>query len=127
MGYNRDVRSTANADGSFTVEAALIMPVIVGIIVLFIRLSFVCYDRVVIESICQQACIEAACEEDEISFVKEYISNDLEDKLICDWDTDISVYTENDHIIAEVNARTGLFPKAFKHTARANKLFCPKY
>ena len=124
MRYNR---YKINTSGSFTVEAALIMPMIVGVIVLFIRLSFVCYDRVVIENICQLACIEAVYEEDAMSFAEEYVTKNLGDKLICDWDTDIRVYSDGDDIITEVEAGSGYLSGTFTYSARANKHFCPKY
>ena len=46
--------------GSFTVEAALIMPVILGVIVLSDYISMFAYDRCVIEYVCQSVCADAA-------------------------------------------------------------------
>ncbi|MBO4904703.1 MAG: pilus assembly protein [Lachnospiraceae bacterium] len=44
-----NIRLYHKTNGSFTVEAALIMPLILGVIVLFIYICLHCYDRCVTE------------------------------------------------------------------------------
>ena len=113
--------------GSFTVEAALIMPVILGITVLFIYISMFCFDRFTIQYVSQMACLYAAYETDPESFAKEQIEGELEKRLICRWDTKITVSSDNIGITAVVDANPEIFGGRYEHTARANKHFCPDY
>lgn len=94
--------------GSFTIEAALIMPMILGIIVLFIYASMYSHDRCV---------LEYAVNSEESGF---------EDRLILKWDTQVTVREEDECYITEITAQTVLFGKCI-HTGRAYKHFCPKY
>jgi hypothetical protein len=113
--------------GSFTIEAALIMPMILGVIVLFINIAFVSFDRCTMEYICRIACADAVYEDDPEIWAEEMIHKDMEKKLIRKWDTNVSVYSDDEAITATVEAKTGLFDKTYVYTATAYKHFCPKY
>ena len=113
--------------GSFTVEAALIMPLILGVTVLFIYIAMFCYDRCAIEYVCRIACAEAVYSPDGKSAAEEYIKDNLTNKLICRWDTEATVYSDSDIVTVEVRAQTGVFNRTFDHTVSAYKHFCPKY
>ena len=113
--------------GSFTIEAALIMPMILGVIVLFINISMVSFDRCAIEYICHTACLDAVYEEDSDLWAEDYIRTQLDKRLICKWDTDVTVYSDEEAVTARVEAKPRVFDRTFVYTVKANKLFCPKY
>ena len=108
-------------------EAALIMPLILGVIVLFIYIAMFCYDRCAMEYVCRLACAEAVYSPDEESVAEEYIRENLTKMLICRWDTDTVVYSDDDTVTVSIKAKTGIFNTTFDHTASAYKHFCPKY
>ncbi len=113
--------------GSFTIEAALIMPMILGVIVLFINITFVSFDRCAIEHTCRIACADAVYEDDADIWAEEKIRADLNKKLIRKWETNVSVYSDDETVTATVEAKTGVFDKTYLYTATAYKHFCPKY
>lgn len=125
------MRKNVREKGSFTVEAALIMPVILGIIVLFINAAMIFYDRCVIEYICQTACARAVYDAGEEEPVEEYIKRQLEEKLVTGYETDIVTDSDETSVMTVVTAtvRTPgqLYGRTFIHKARAYKHFCPKY
>lgn len=94
--------------GSFTIEAALIMPMILGIIVLFIYASMYSHDRCVLEYAVQSG------------------ESVIPDRLMLKWDTSVEVQEEDEYRITELTAQTALFGKCI-HRAKAYKHFCPKY
>ena len=94
--------------GSFTIEAALIMPIILGIIVLFIYASMYAHDRCVLEY--------AAQSEESV----------IPDKLMLKWDTSVSIFEEEDCFVTEITAQTAVFGRCI-HRAKTYKHFCPKY
>ena len=114
--------------GSFTVEAALIMPMILGVIVLFIYMGMFMFDRCTIKYICQKASCEGVCEGDDIElFAEGYAADELSRRLILGWDTDISAYSDDRYLTTTIEAKSTLFDRSFTHTARAVKHFLPKY
>ena len=127
MKYNR-IPFSKKEDGSFTVEAALIMPVILGIIVLFIYIVMLAHDRCTIAYICETACAKAVYEkEDPEGYAEDRIRSGLSDKLILDHDTRISVCSDKVALIAVVEADETVINGQYVYTAKAYKLFCPKY
>ena len=101
-------------EGSFTIEAALIMPFVLGIIMLFIYIGMFAFDRCTIEYVCQETvCAAVYDNNDSENEATERILSNLSERLILDWD------------MAE--AKTDLFNRTFVHTAKAHKHFCPKY
>ncbi len=114
--------------GSFTIEAALIMPVILGVIVLFVRIGMICMDSCTMEYACQTACSSAVYEYgNEENAAEEQIRQILDSKLLCDWDCEINVSSDARSITATVIADPPLFSKPLVRTAGANKHFCPNY
>ncbi len=104
------------------------MPVIAGVIVLFIYLGMFTHDRFMIEYTCQAASITSVYEgRDAEAAAREYIHTNLAKRLICDWDIRVNVYSDEESVTASVDAAAALFGKTYTHTARANKHFCPKY
>ena len=124
MGYSdHGIKS----EGSFTVEAALIMPLILGIIVLFIYIPMFALDRCTIEHTVRMACINAVyarCEEDA---AEEYIDSHLPRDLMLRWDIETAVTSDDELISVTVDGTSGLFGKHFIHSGAAVKHFCPKY
>ena len=114
------------ADGSFTVEAALIMPVILGVIVLFISLSMFFFDRCTIEHTVRMACINAVYADGEVT-AGEYISARLPEELLLAWDINTTTDSDEDTLTVTVEASTGLFNRIFIHRSSALKHFSPKY
>lgn len=91
--------------GSFTVEAALIMPVILGVIVLFIYLGMFAHDRCTIRYVCQMAAVDAVYEKgDQEAFVKDTVRYELENRLILDWDVKTQVISDESDIYVSVRA-----------------------
>ena len=113
--------------GSFTVEAALIMPVILSIIVLFINAALVFYDRCVMEYVCQMACNAAVYDSEGENAAEEYIRQHLSEDLILKWDYSIRTEAGSDHIGAGIWASGPFFDRIYVHEAKACKHFCPKY
>ena len=114
--------------GSFTVEAALIMPMILGVIVLFIYIGMFMFDRCTIEYICQQASFEAANAGEDIQRSAEaYAMDEISKRLILKWDTNIRTYCDERSVIMTIEAKNVIFDRAFIHTARTVRHFCPKY
>lgn len=113
--------------GSFTVEAALIMPMILGVIVLFIYIAMFAHDRCALEYICQSACAGAVYEPECSKAAHRTADLRLENALILEWDTEVEVTEEGDLLILTVKARVPLFDRVFTHTAKAYKHFYPKY
>ena len=104
------------------------MPFILGIIVLFIYIAMFCHDRCAMEYVCQMAVQSAVwSQQDPETAARQYIDDNLPQRLIGSWDTDVSVFTDEDGITAQIEATSGLFGKVFYHSGRANKHFCPKY
>lgn len=119
-------RSLTKKQGSFTVEAALIMPVILGVIVLFIYIACFLFDRCTIEYAVRTACMMGVYEEGRYS-AKECIDSILSQKLILDWDTRAEVCEDDDTLTVTVLAVPKLYMKRFIHSAYALKHFCPNY
>ena len=92
--------------GSLTVEAALIMPVVLGVIVLFLYMAMYLHDRCAIQYVCQQAALEAVYREGDFeAFAGEFADNELEKKLILDWDRETYVSSDNGSISVKISAR----------------------
>ena len=114
--------------GSFTVEAALIMPVILGVIVFFIYIGMFTLDRCSIEYICQSVSCAAVYETgDRITMAEEMAARELNRMLILDWDTDVEIREDETTLTVRIEAATSMFPGSFTHTGRSFKHFYPKY
>ncbi len=114
--------------GSFTIEAAFITPMILGVTVMFIYTAMYCHDRCVIEYVSRMACELAVYgDEEPEAAVMEFISGNLPQKLMCCRNVDIRSYSEDDSIVAEVEAETTLFAGTFVNKAKARKHFFPRY
>ncbi len=113
--------------GSFTVEAALLMPMILGVTVLFIYISMFCFDRCTILYVSDLACLSALNEPDPETYAKASIDTELSKKLICRWDTDISVSSDETGITASIRANAAIFGGVYEYKVRANKHFRPDY
>lgn len=120
-------RSHICRKGSFTVEAALIMPVILGTTVLFINAAMVFYDRCTMEFICQMACQRAVYDSEAEMSIDEDITDQLSEKLILNWDTAVETNSDDEYISAQITASGRFFNSIFIHKAKACKHFCPKY
>lgn len=118
--------SLTKKQGSFTVEAALIMPVILGVIVLFIYIACFLFDRCTIEYAVRMSCMMGVYEEGGRS-AEEHIDSILSQKLLLDWDTQAEVTEDDDTLTVTVSAVPTLFVKRFIHRAYALKHFCPNY
>ena len=112
--------------GSFTIEAALIMPVILGIIVLFLYIAMFAHDRCAIEYICQSAALYGADESDPDK-AAEYAHDRLNSGLILDWNTQIGAQSDEKCVILTIDGAPPVFPGTYRHTVKAYKHFCPKY
>ncbi len=123
MGYKLE---TKRAQGSFTVEAALIMPVILGISVLFIYITLFFFDRCTIEHIVSMACLDLAYENDAGS-AEDMINAAFNEKLMLDWDLATDIHEDGLSYHVRVEACPELFSKRFVHSSYALKHFCPKY
>ena len=117
----------AKKKGSFTVEAALIMPVILGITVLFIKAALLCYDRCIMEYICRTACIHAVYEKEPEEAAGEFITGRLSEELVLDWDITVDTGSDGQCITARITASGPIFDRVFEHRAKACKHFRPKY
>lgn len=98
--------------GSFTVEAALIIPMILGIIVLFLYLAMYAHDRCALQYAAQSG---------------KNAGQILADQLILDWDTDISTYSDNESITVRIEAKTPFSGRTYLHEASVYKHFRPNY
>ena len=112
-------------EGSFTIEAALIMPVILGVIVLFIYIAMYSYDRCVIEYVCQSAASRAVREGEEMA--AGYAEAELYARLICRWVTKIEFSSDEEGLTAEIEAYLPAFGREFTHASTAYEQFLPKY
>ncbi len=113
--------------GSYTVEAALIMPLVLGIIVLFLYAAMFAHDRCAMEYICQSAVIRGVYEDDPDETAAEYAGVKLASDLLLNWNTDIRSESDEKYVILTVEGSPPLFPGTYLHTAKAYKHFCPKY
>ncbi len=114
------------AGGSFTVEAALIIPFILGVIVLFLYAAMFGYDRCVTEYVCRMGCLMEALSERDAAEIEEAVQSDLSGRLILDWDTDVTVTVDDERITVEITA-VSFFDRAYTYTAFAGRHFRPKY
>lgn len=103
------------AKGSFTVEAALIMPVILGVIVLSVYISMFAYDRCVIEYVCQTVCADTAFFDRSAEDIEEDVRSRLCDRLTGSWDVEITTDHDDHFTHVTVNAQTPLFGRTFTH------------
>ena len=107
------------------------MPLILGVIVLFLYICMFCHDRCVMEYVCRTACEAAVYDMEGTGGVEETladrISGELTNRLISRWDTDISIDEDDECITAHLEAKTALFPGTVEHTGRAYRHFRPKY
>ena len=113
--------------GSFTVEAALIVPGILGIIVLFLYTAMFAYDECEAGYVCQTICAKAVYEEEEESLVEERLISSLSQKMMLDHDITVIVDSDESCITALVKIDRPLIGGTFEYTAKAYKLFCPNY
>ncbi|MCR5686653.1 MAG: pilus assembly protein [Lachnospiraceae bacterium] len=113
------------AEGSFTIEASLIMPMILGIIVMLIYFAMAAHDRCVIEHVCCLASSEAAGGEKSDEEAAALADEELDRRLICTWDTDITVYSDEEYVWTKISVNT--FGKAYTHASACHKLFLPDY
>ena len=103
------------------------MPVILGVIVLFIYISMYAHDRCAICYVCSAACAMSVYEEDCEDAAEKYIKDALGNRLILEWETDIKTYSDEMSVYAAVRARSVYFDRTYDHVAKAYKHFCPKY
>ncbi len=125
MGYRNFIRKSKK--GSFTVEAALIMPMILGVTVLFLYGAMYAHDRCVIEYACEVGAQKAVYEDDPGTMAVEKADSVLNEQLILSWDSNISVHEDENTVEVRIDAATTLFNRIFSHNAKAFKHFCPKY
>ena len=118
MGRFELMNSVNKQKGSFTVEAALIMPVILGVIVLFIYVAMFCYDRCVIEYVCQSVCTGDAFDGMGGGDIERDVRDRLFGRLAGKWDTKISTDTDETFVYVTIEAVTPLFERTFVHRAR---------
>lgn len=118
MGRFKLMNSVNKQKGSFTVEAALIMPVILGVIVLFIYVAMFCYDRCAIEYVCQSVCTDAAFDGRGGGDIERDVRDRLFGRLAGRWDVDVSLDQDDRFIYITAEATTPLFAKVFVHKAR---------
>lgn len=109
------IRIYDKAKGSFTVEAALTMPVILGVIVLSVYISMFAYDRCVIEYVCQTVCADAAFDLPGEEDIEEEVRSRLCDRLAGNWDIEITTDHDDHFAYVTVNAQTPLFGRMFTH------------
>ena len=109
------IRIYDKVKGSFTVEAALIMPVILGVIVLSVYISMFAYDRCVIEYVCQTVCADAAFDLPGDEDIEEEVRGRLCDRLAGNWDIEITTDHDDHFAYVTVNAQTPLFGRTFTH------------
>ena len=113
--------------GSLTVEAALIMPAILGIIVLFLYTAMFAHDECAAGYACQTVCAGAVYEDEKESLVEDSIRSSLSQNMILDHDMTITVDFDESCITARVEIERPLIGGTFVYTARAYNLFCPNY
>ena len=113
--------------GSFTVEAALIMPVILGVIVTVIYIAMFCHDRCVIEYSCRVSSAKAAYDTDPEQTAAVVSEQNLGRFLILDWDTGIDTDYDDETVTTRVEATCPVINRAFIHRATAYRHFRPKY
>ena len=113
--------------GSFTVEAALIMPLILGVIVLFIYIAMFCHDRCVIEYACLTASANAVYDTDPKSSAIHVSDQNLRRFLILDWDTVINSDLNDETLTTRIEATCPLINRTYFHSASAYRYFRPKY
>ena len=113
--------------GSFTVEAALIMPVILSVLVMFIYIAMFCHDRCVIEYACHTASAKAAYDPDPESTGVRVSEQNLRGFLILDWDTDVNCYTDLEAVTTRIEATCPVINRTYIHSASAYRHFFPKY
>ena len=113
--------------GSLTVEAALIMPVIMGVIVMFIYIAMYCHDKCALEYACHVASAKAVYSADPQEEAERVYGQTISGCLILDWDTDISVHTDATTVTTDVRATAPVINRTCTCTARAFRHFCPKY
>ena len=107
--------------GSFTVEAALIMPVILGVIVLFLYMAMFLYDRCMIRYVWQEAALEAVYEEgDAETFAKDLVEDGLKKNLILRWDHETHVSSDDETVSVKICVRPQktLFSKVLTESAQ---------
>lgn len=111
--------------GSFTVEASLIVPMILFTIMTFLNIAIYCHDRAVLFSAGQKACLISVYEEKENMTLaaKEYFEEETGRELMGKWEVETFV-TADDEIIelnatanstirsVEVNSRARLIPSS---------------
>ncbi len=114
--------------GSFTVEAALIMPMILGVIVLFIYIAMFAHDRCVLEYACQTASARAAYDRSDPEEEAERIMElNTRSSLILNWDMDMHASADETVVTAYIEATPPVLNITYTHSASAYGYFCPKY
>ena len=111
-----DTLKRSKYSGSFTVEAAFVMPVVLGIILLILYLCIYTHDKAVMEyaaiKACERCCEEAKKNKDEDSgyltgLAREQIEEITDKGLIGNWDEDVKVSFEGEEIKASIYGRMG--------------------
>ena len=85
--------------GSFTIEAAFVIPFILAVVVSFINITFFCHDKAVLSYLGERACLVAANVrdgEDICQKAKEVFEQEAKEQLMGKWEFMTEVYIEGD-------------------------------
>lgn len=94
-------RGTYKYNGSFTVEAALVIPLILAVIVSFLHIAMFCHDKAALSYLGERACLVAVYEHDEnqiCSKAKHIFEEEAEDELMGRWNLETKVYINGDNL-----------------------------
>lgn len=93
--------------GSYTVEAAITIPIVIGVILFVLYICIFSYDRVVIHhAIVSELYKDVEEEEDAIisEQITESVSNKIRNNVIANWEVEVNTEIDTTSIVVSVNA-----------------------
>lgn len=123
-------------EGSLSIEAALIMPLILGVIVLALYLAIFMHDKMVLEyslvragSKCNDYIMGKEIDsENAIDQINDVLEENINHGLIGKWNAELKTTRENDYIEMELDGRMnnsqGIFNDLINNQLFGIKVFC---
>lgn len=96
--------------GSYTVEAAIIIPAVIGVILFVLYICIYSYDRIAIHHAVLAELysdMENMSEDDKREYLTESISGKIRNNTIADWEIEIHIEIYEDVTIVDLNGHMG--------------------
>lgn len=106
MRTKKDARASRTLHGSFTIEAAMIVPMLLAIFALLLTMLFYYHDKNVVEAIAHETVVMGCGEEGIDDFkLRQYFQKRIQGKLLVFSDVNVEAQVREDEIVMTCRAR----------------------